>query len=102
MTDFFFLLVLTSLWCIGVWNAFGTDMIFGKIGEWGRGLRSGKIVVENHLPLWAVKPLWDCPSCMASLHGFASYAIFHGIDWMVIPFIVCLSGLNYIVIQVTE
>lgn len=104
MTDFLLLLIVTSLWCIGVWNAFGPDMIFGKIGELARGTNteSRGFKVNKALPSWVRKPLFDCPFCMASIHGFASCTIFHGLDWMVIPFIVCLSGLNYIVIQITE
>lgn len=101
MIDFILLLVLTSFWCVGVWNAFDEGMIFGKVGIWARG-RGGKTPVKAHLPAWAIKPLFDCPFCMSSIHGFASYAIFHGIDWMVIPFIVCLSGLNYVIINLTE
>lgn len=91
MTDFLLLLIVTSLWCIGVWNAFDENMVFGS---------SRKYI--DKWPSWIRKPLVDCPPCLASIHGFASYTIFHGLDLMVIPFIVCLSGLNYIVIQITE
>lgn len=91
MIDFILLLILTSLWCFGVWNAFDEDMVFG-------GLRK---YIDNW-PGWIRKPLVDCPPCLASVHGFAAYAIFHEIDLMVIPFIVCLSGLNWLLLNLTE
>lgn len=49
-------------------------------------------------PLWLAKPLYICPPCMSSVHGFAISAIYF--DWHIYPmlaYMVCLCGVNYII-----
>ena len=77
---------LTSLWCVGFWNAFNEGMIFEK----------ADLFLKNYLPVYIYKPTVGCVRCMASVHGVISYLIFCGFDWKIIPFVVCVSGLNVI------
>jgi hypothetical protein len=78
---------LTSLWCIGFWNAFDKGMI----------LERAELFLQNHLPVYIYYPTIGCVRCMASVHGFVAYILFyHTVDLMVIPFIVCVSGLNVV------
>lgn len=77
---------LTSLWCVGLWKAFDGGMIFSKVD----------LYLSNKLPNVIYKPLIGCIPCMASIHGAASYFIFVGVDLMVIPFVVCVCGMNVI------
>lgn len=82
-------LIISSLWCLGIYCTFGTNYIFGRYGDYLREI----------LPRWAAKPLFDCPPCMASVHGTLIHLVLGGslITW--IPFVICLSGLNYFLTQ---
>lgn len=87
MTDFLLLVLLASLVCFGIWNAFAPGMIFGKIAD----------IWERRFPEWVSKPLFTCPPCMASLHGTWVWYLADG-GWMWwIPFVLALSGFNRIV-----
>lgn len=78
---------LTSLWCVGLWRSFDTGMIFGKLD----------LILQKKLSNFVYKPLIGCVTCMASVHGFVAYFLFnYSIDVKVIPFIVCVAGLNSI------
>ncbi len=58
---------------------------------------------EDFFPNWISKPLYNCPPCMASVHGFAAYCIFYGdVDARIIPFIFCVSGLNWLLVSFTN
>ena len=86
------LLSLSSLWTLGINSLFQEDMILERLGQWQ----------DENLPLWANKPLWRCPPCMASFHGSVIYLTFavgeFGL-WLWVPFVVCLAGLNYIIVN---
>jgi len=87
--NFLFHVVLTSLWCLGFYIAFDSGMILG----W---LRPEK-------KYWLTKPLYDCPPCMGSLHGFVAFFLLFGtMDFRVVPFIFCVSGLNWLLSSIAE
>lgn len=90
MIDFILLLVLTSTWCFGFRALFQPDMILEKVGDW----------------MWdksefVSKPLFQCPPCMASIHGSIAFILFNDffiLQW--IAFCICLCGLNYLITKI--
>lgn len=80
-------LLIASAWCFGFYKAFSEGMIFERLDLWA----------TKHFPDWLYKPTIGCTICMASLHGFTFYTLFVGLDWQVILFVVCLSGLNAVI-----
>jgi len=113
MTDFLLLLVLTSLWIFGFRTLFQEDMILEKLGNklWGESLQYAADEkyhpTGGWLPVWFCKMLFQCPPCMASVHGSYSFFLLfdhHGISiidttglW--IAFCICLCGLNYLIMK---
>jgi hypothetical protein len=85
-------IIITSLWCLGFYKAFDEGMIFGFIAK-----------AFKNSPRWVTKPLFNCPPCMASFHGFIAFFLIYGnMDARVIPFIFCVSGLNWILSSIAE
>lgn len=91
MINLYFLLVLavTVFWQWGFSYSFRSDEVLGKPGDWMR----------KNFPEWVNKPLFDCPYCMASIHGsifffifLSSYPLFM---WPV--FVVCCTGVSALV-----
>lgn len=86
MTDFILLLIIGVAWTWGVHCLFAPNYILGKVGDnlWGK------------LPKWLTKPLFACPPCMASIHGFV-VGTTNGLELRsIIFFMVCLCGINYL------
>jgi hypothetical protein len=82
---------LNLLWIAGVWNATASDQVLGPIADWMSGSESRGW--ERHVPEWLTKPMYDCPPCMASVHGSLWWALFQPFSFWLLPFyIVCLSG----------
>lgn len=82
-------LLFASLWCLGVYCIFSPNYILGRVGDFMR----------NELPRWMAKPLFDCPPCMASFHGLM-FCFFYSLSpFEFVPFVICLSGLNYLATQ---
>lgn len=80
--DFWLRIALGVLVITGIWNAFDRDMIFGKLGDF----------LHSLLPKWATMPLFECPMCMASVHGTWLWLVTGG-EWLWLPiFILALSG----------
>lgn len=89
------LLVISSAWIFGVKCLFSPGFLFEPLDL---------ACDEGKVPHWLLKPLWRCPPCMSSVHGsviyfFFLYGDFGPILWL--PFIVCLAGLNYFLIQLS-
>lgn len=90
MTDFLLLLILTSCWCFGFRTLFQEGFLFHSLGD----------------KLWAwsefwSKPIFQCPPCMASIHGALAYIFFYdGYYGMSIFFLICLCGLNFLITQI--
>lgn len=90
MSDYLIWIILTSAWCFGFHNAFQSDMIFGKLGDYLRSKFSEKLL----------KPFIGCPLCMPSIHGTFIYLHACQGDYSVtgwLMFIVCASGINYVI-----
>lgn len=85
--NFLTLLVIGCLVCIGIWNAFKPDMIFGWLGK----------IWDRRFPEWVSKPLYTCPPCMASVHGSWIWFLAGGDLTWGFPFVLALSGLNRII-----
>lgn len=52
-------LLFAAAGIIGMYKAFETGNIFGKIADW----------LSQRVPFWVSKPLFDCPICMSSVWG---------------------------------
>ena len=56
-----------SLAIMGIYIAFQwPGMIFRPVKDW----------LDGYLPLWATKPLYNCPTCMASVWTLAYFAVY--------------------------
>jgi len=96
MTDFLILLVVGSFWCWGVFTLFYDGYVLDKIGDLLR--KENDDSPPKIKGTWYSKPLFDCPPCMASIHGFLISAIYY--DWLIYlmgAYMICLCGLNFIV-----
>lgn len=82
--DFWSRLPLGILWIFGIYTLFEKGMILGRLGDWGAKL----------MPKWATKPLYDCPSCMASFHGTIIWFGTNGDLWRWPIFCIVLCGCN--------
>lgn len=58
----------------------------------------------GNLPEWIKKPLYDCPTCMASVHStYVYWYIYNGTEenWIrYLPYIFALSALNTLIMVV--
>jgi len=75
-------LLLTSLFCFGLHLCTRPE----KLG-W-------KILSRLRLPLWLSKPLYDCPTCMASVYGVAFSFYFQLPPLEAVWFIFQLAAIN--------
>jgi hypothetical protein len=93
MTDFLLLLLFGVCWTWGFRTPFQEGYFLEKIGKFFRS--------EDGTGTWFTKPLFDCPPCQASLHGFMIASIYYGAaGWnllIVFGYMICLCGLNFII-----
>lgn len=87
MINFILYLIVGCLWCFGFWKLFDD------------GLLPLRVKIESVLPMKVTKPLFNCPACMASVHGFFLGFAFYGPHLVIILYCFCLCGLNYLVSQ---
>lgn len=88
--DFWLRLALAALIIVGVWTAFGKVMILGWLGD----------IWERRLPDAFNKPLWQCPPCMASVHGTWVWFLTGGsLDFWWIAFVLALSGAMKLIVE---
>jgi hypothetical protein len=112
MTDFILLLLFGVCWTWGFRAPFQEGYFLEKVGNLFRTETddSPSLFVGN----WFTKPIFDCPPCMASFHGFCiafayftdtnlTYAIsnchhsFVAYFFLkVFAYMICLCGINYI------
>jgi hypothetical protein len=104
MSDFLLLLLFGVCWTWGFRTPFQEGYFLEKIGNFFRKhdfWAGAKAMEEGFLPTWYSKPLFDCPPCMASLHGFLIGSFFYGAAGfnllIVFGYMVCLCGLNFII-----
>ena len=103
MIDFILLLIFGACWTWGVFTLFHEGYVLEKIGNKLRKYEYDHAKSKTSLNYswkgtWYSKPLFDCPPCMASVHGFLISAFYY--DWHIpqIPvFMICLCGLNFII-----
>ena len=84
MSEFIITLIVNSLFIIGIHQSTKQGMILN-------------FVTKNKLPYWLKKPLYACPTCMASIHSYV-YLVFYSLtvdQLKFIPvYILALAGLN--------
>lgn len=97
MIDFIIYLIIAGLWIFGVFAAFDSKHIFGKVNAklyhalMSKG-KDGKLIDRR----WILRPLFMCNVCMSSIHGSILGFIFFGLSLKIILFVGCLAGLMYI------
>lgn len=82
------ILLLSCAWCMGVFGLFTPGQLLGDVGDWA----------EDNVSKWIFKPTIGCMTCMGSVHGLVIYMFFLYADLgplLVIPFMVCLAGINF-------
>lgn len=89
MSEFILLLLFGACWTWGVYCVFAEGYIMWFLN---------KNLEQTAFPNWAAKPLYRCPPCMSSIHGFAiSAAYFDFHIYPMMAYMVCLCGLNFII-----
>lgn len=63
MIELLLLMLFNSLYIVGVYLATGQDMVFERPARW----------IESKIPYWITKPLFNCPTCMASVHSILPF-----------------------------
>ena len=90
MADFVLLLIVNAFAILGFYEATQPNMIL-----WYFKKKTKK------LPVWVRKPLYDCPTCMASLHSTYIYFGFYGFHLELIGnyiiYVFALAGLSFFV-----
>lgn len=82
-------IIIASLWCFGVYAIFDSRHLLGRLGGW----------LQRKIGITACRPLFLCPTCMASFHGITWAVYFYGLSFKIIPFVICLAGANYVINQ---
>lgn len=82
-------LIISSMWCFGVYAAFDSKHLLGKFGSFA----------ERILGTTLCRPLFLCPTCMGSVHGIITGLILFGISIKIIPFVICLAGINFVILN---
>lgn len=90
MNEFILELIFGALWCYGVYAVFNNDHLLGPVADW----------IESRTSATFCRPLFGCPPCMASFHGGIIGLCVFGFHLPVIPYMICLCGMNYIVKQI--
>jgi hypothetical protein len=97
MTDFLIYLLIAGLWIFGIFAAFDSKHIFGRINAL---LNNALISRGKDHKLkdrrWILRPLFMCNICMSSFHGSILGFIFFGFSLKIILFVGCLAGMMYV------
>lgn len=90
------LLLFNALFIVGLHLATGEEMIFNKPALW----------IETKVPYWMTKPLFNCPTCMASVHSILPYWYCHELTLInagaYVFYVFALAGLSTILARQTE
>lgn len=87
LSELIFVVILSSLYIWGIFAVFDEDNLLWGVRKIG----------EKTLGTFITKPMFSCPACMASLHGAYIGIFYYGLTWIVLPYIICLCGLNFII-----
>lgn len=71
MIDLLLLMVLNALVIVGFYLSTGNDMIFEKPARW----------IETKISYTLTKPLFNCPTCMASVHSILPFWLCHDFSY---------------------
>lgn len=71
MIVLFKLIIIVSIWVLGIKIATGEEMILEKLGEWGKK-KSEKYKIFDALIV--------CPFCMPSIHSLVGYSFAFGLN----------------------
>jgi len=63
MIDLLILMLFNALMIVGIYLSTGNDMIFERPARW----------IEGNINYTLTKPLFNCPTCMASVHSVLPY-----------------------------
>ena len=106
MIDFLLHILIVSVWIFGINCLFAKDHFFEKIGNLFR-TETDDIPPQYEMN-WLTKPLFDCASCMASVHGLLWYFLGFPLCFhdalplrLLIPFLISLCGWNYFLLKLT-
>lgn len=83
MIDYGMILLINALYIVGVYLAFGNDMILEPVGNW----------LEERIPYNLTKPLFNCPTCMASLHSWVYWMFNDFTELSVVFYIIYIPAL---------
>lgn len=90
------LLIINSLYIVGLHLATGDEMIFSKPALW----------IETKIPYWMTKPLFNCTTCMASVHSIIPFWYMHDPNPLncgyYVLYVFALAGLSTILARLTE
>ena len=101
----FDVIILTSLWCMGLFVSGNDPYILFPVRKWIAERLGGVYVIdggegffefESNLAEDVFKPIWGCPTCMASVWSIPFVWLFG--EWQYLPIvIVCSAGLNFVI-----
>jgi len=98
MIDFLIYLIIAGLWIFGVFAAFDSKHIFGKLSARLQAALMWRKKCSHTIYnfSWILRPLFLCNVCMSSFHGSILGFIFFGLSLKIILFVGCLAGLMYV------
>ena len=67
MIDLLLLMLFNAFLINGIYLSTGQDMVFERPARW----------IEGKVKYWVTKPLFNCPTCMASVHSILPYWYLH-------------------------
>lgn len=90
-------MVFNALFIVGLHLSTGNDMLLEKPARW----------IDKRIPYWWTKPLFNCPTCMASVHSILPYWYLHDFNTesmvMYILYVPSLSALaTYFTSKIVE
>jgi hypothetical protein len=87
MIDLILLMLINSLAIVGIYLSFGKEMIFFRLGLW----------VEKNIHYDLTKPLFNCPTCMASVHSVIPFWMTYELSYQtVLLYIIYVPALSAI------
>lgn len=88
--DLILLGIINSLFIWGINCLFEDGFLLAGVGK----------VLRKTFGSIICRPLFDCPPCQSSVWGVTFYVIAYDLTWIVIPYCICLCGLNFIIKEI--
>lgn len=83
--------LICSLMCTLMHVSTHEGMIFHRFAQW----------YKKDMPVWLIKPLFDCLTCMCSIWG-TSYWLLSDTDLSWLVFVLAVGGMNTIIASLLE